>query len=118
MDDELRAYLAEMGGDPGLIDFATRVRPDRIHWMSREEIERYHIETRGYYEAPWTARQAHWRTFRYNQILDTEQCRDSRLLHHSDPISVPQFLYVSRVLSQRVAIRVERQHQGTHGRGC
>jgi hypothetical protein len=57
VDDELRAYLVEMGGDPGLIDFAASVRPERIHWMSREEIERYHIETRGYYETPWTAHQ-------------------------------------------------------------
>jgi hypothetical protein len=57
LDDELRAYLVEMGGDPGLIDFAASVSPDRIHWMSREEIERYHIETRSYYETPWTAHQ-------------------------------------------------------------
>jgi hypothetical protein len=57
VDDELRAYLVEMGGDPGLIDFAASVSPDRIHWMSREEIERYHVETRGYYETPWTAHQ-------------------------------------------------------------
>ena len=57
VDDELRAYLVEMGGDPGLIDFAATVSPDRIHWMSQEEIERYHIETRGYYETPWTAHQ-------------------------------------------------------------
>jgi hypothetical protein len=58
VDDELRGYLIETGNDPGLIDFAASVTPDRIHWMSREEIERYHIETHGDYETPWTAHQA------------------------------------------------------------
>jgi hypothetical protein len=58
VDDELRGYLIEMGDDPGLIDFAASVTPDRIHWMTREEIERYHIETSGDYETPWIAHQA------------------------------------------------------------
>jgi hypothetical protein len=58
VEDELRGYLIETGNDPGLIDFAASVTPDRIHWMSREEIERYHVETHGNYEAPWTAHQA------------------------------------------------------------
>jgi hypothetical protein len=58
VDDELRGYLTEMGNDPGLVDFAASVTPDRIHWMTREEIERYHIETHGDYETPWTAHQA------------------------------------------------------------
>ena len=57
VDDELRAYLIEMGNDPSLIDFAASVSPDRIHWLSREEMERYHIETHGDYETPWTAHQ-------------------------------------------------------------
>jgi hypothetical protein len=57
VDDQLQGYLVEMGGDPGLIDLAARVSPDRIHWMSREQVEHYHIETRGYYETPWTAHQ-------------------------------------------------------------
>jgi hypothetical protein len=57
VEDELRGYLIEMGNDPELIDFAATVTPDRIHWMSREEIERYHIETNSDYETPWTAHQ-------------------------------------------------------------
>jgi hypothetical protein len=58
VDDELRGYLVETGNDPTLIDLATTVGPDRIHWLSQEEIERYHIETDGNYESPWTAHQA------------------------------------------------------------
>ena len=58
VEDELRGYLIETGNDPGLIDFAASVTPDRIHWMSREEIDRYHVETYGDYETPWTAHQA------------------------------------------------------------
>ena len=57
VDDELRGYVVEMGEDPGLIDAAADVSPDRIHWMSREEIERFGIETHGYFETPWTAHQ-------------------------------------------------------------
>jgi len=57
VEDELRGYLIETGNDPGLIDFAASVTPDRIHWLSREEIDRYHIETRGDYETSWTAHQ-------------------------------------------------------------
>jgi hypothetical protein len=58
IDDELRGYLIETGNDPSLIDFAASVGSDRIHWLSREEIERYHIETNGDYETPWTPHQA------------------------------------------------------------
>ena len=57
VDDELRGYVVEMGEDPGLIDAAADVSPDRIHWMSREEIKRFGIETHGYFETPWTAHQ-------------------------------------------------------------
>jgi hypothetical protein len=58
VDDELRGYLIETGNDPSLIEFATSVGSDRIHWLSREEMERYHIETNGDYDAPWTAYEA------------------------------------------------------------
>jgi hypothetical protein len=50
----LRNYAVEMGIDPGLIDAAARVSPDRIHWMTRAEIDRFGIETRGFYETRWT----------------------------------------------------------------
>jgi hypothetical protein len=53
--DSLRTYVAEMGEDPGLIDLAAKVSPDRIHWMSRAEIEHFGIESRGYYETRWAA---------------------------------------------------------------
>jgi hypothetical protein len=50
----LRNYAVEMGTDPGLIDAAAKVSADRIHWMTRAEIDRFGIETRGFYETRWT----------------------------------------------------------------
>jgi hypothetical protein len=52
--DGLRNYAVEMGTDPGLIDAAAKVSADRIHWMTRAEIDRFGIETRGFYETRWT----------------------------------------------------------------
>jgi hypothetical protein len=42
-----------MGVDPALVDAAERVRFDQIHVMTRQEIARFGIETRGPYETPW-----------------------------------------------------------------
>jgi hypothetical protein len=53
--DGLRTYVAEMGADPSLIDVAAKISPDRMHWLSRAEIERFGVETHGYYETRWTA---------------------------------------------------------------
>jgi hypothetical protein len=50
----LRNYAVEMGTDPSLIDAAAKVSADRIHWMTRAEIDRFGIETRGFYETRWT----------------------------------------------------------------
>jgi hypothetical protein len=50
----LRNYAVEMGTDPGLVDAAAKVSADRIHWMTRAEIDRFGIETRGFYETRWT----------------------------------------------------------------
>ncbi len=57
VDSVLRNYMVEMGVDPGLIDSAAKVSPDRIHWLSRAEISKFGIETRDFYETPWTALQ-------------------------------------------------------------
>lgn len=50
----LKRYVIEMGVDPGLIDAAAKVSPDRIRYMSRDEIARFGVETRGSYETSWT----------------------------------------------------------------
>jgi hypothetical protein len=50
----LRNYAVEMGTDPGLIDAAAKVNADRIHWMTRAEIDRFGIETHSFYETRWT----------------------------------------------------------------
>jgi len=57
VDSVLRNYMVEMGVDPGLIDAAAKVSPDRIHWLSRAEINKFGIETRDFYETPWAALQ-------------------------------------------------------------
>ncbi len=49
----LKRYLIEMGIDPGLIDAAAKVSPDRIRYLSRDEIARFGIEVREFYETPW-----------------------------------------------------------------
>jgi hypothetical protein len=49
----LRNYVVEMGVDPGLIDAAAKVSPDRLHWLTRSEIERFGLETRGFHETRW-----------------------------------------------------------------
>ena len=52
--ERLRNYAVEMGTDPSLVDAAAKVSADRIHWMTRAEIDRFGIETRGFYETRWT----------------------------------------------------------------
>jgi hypothetical protein len=51
----LRSYAMTMGVDAGLIDAAAKTSADQIHWMSRAEIDRYGVETRGFYETRWAA---------------------------------------------------------------
>jgi len=49
----LKRYMIEMGVDPGLIDAAAEINADRVRFMSRDEIARFGVETRGYYETQW-----------------------------------------------------------------
>jgi hypothetical protein len=57
VDSVLRNYMVEMGVDPGLIDAAGKVSPDRIHWLTRPEISKFGIESRDFYETPWATLQ-------------------------------------------------------------
>jgi len=49
----LKRYLVEMGVDPGLVDVAAKVSPDRVRYLSREEIARFGIESSEFYETAW-----------------------------------------------------------------
>jgi hypothetical protein len=49
--------MVEMGVDPGLIDLAAKTSPDRMHWLTRAEMAKFGIESRDFYETPWTALQ-------------------------------------------------------------
>jgi hypothetical protein len=50
---ERKRYVIEMGADPGLVDTAEQVRFDRLHVVTRQEIAKFGVETRGRYETPW-----------------------------------------------------------------
>jgi hypothetical protein len=50
-----RTYVMELGIDPGLIDAAAKVSADRVHFMRRDEIARFGIETGDYFETGWVA---------------------------------------------------------------
>jgi hypothetical protein len=49
----LKRYMVEMGVDPGLTDAAAKVSADGVRYLSRDEIARFGLETRGVYETPW-----------------------------------------------------------------
>jgi hypothetical protein len=51
----LRRYVLLMGVDPGLVDAAAKVPSRTFRELSRGEIERFGIETRGVHETPWFA---------------------------------------------------------------
>jgi hypothetical protein len=51
----LRRYMVEMGVDSALTDAAAKVSADGVRYLSRDEIARFGLETRGVYETPWMA---------------------------------------------------------------
>ena len=48
-----KRFLSHMGVDPGFIDLMNTVPFERIRPMSRDELGRFGIETRGTYETRW-----------------------------------------------------------------
>ena len=53
----LRRYVTIMGVDPALVDAAAKIPSRSFRGLSRGEMERFGIETRGLYETPWFAYQ-------------------------------------------------------------
>jgi hypothetical protein len=51
----LRRYVVSMGVDPALVDTAAEVPSRTFRGLSRGEMERFGIETRGVHETPWFA---------------------------------------------------------------
>lgn len=51
--DLLRHYVTVAGIDPELIDLATRTPHNRVHWLSREELERFGLVTGDFFETRW-----------------------------------------------------------------
>src|SRR5262249_13940725 len=54
-ENSLRRYVMRMGVDPALVDAAAKIPSRTFRGLSRGEIERFGIETRGVYETPWVA---------------------------------------------------------------
>jgi hypothetical protein len=53
----MKRYFLEMGVDPGIVEASSRTSPDDIHFLNREEMARFGIETVGPFETRWLALQ-------------------------------------------------------------
>jgi hypothetical protein len=49
----LEQYLAQMGIDPRLQQTSSKVGPRHLYVLSRDEIQRFGVETGEFYETPW-----------------------------------------------------------------
>jgi hypothetical protein len=54
-ENSLRRYVMSMGVDPALVDASAKIPSRSFRGLSRGEMERFGIETRGVYETPWFA---------------------------------------------------------------
>jgi hypothetical protein len=54
-ENSLRRYVTGMGVDPALVDAAAKIPSRTFRGLSRGEMERFGIETRGVHETPWFA---------------------------------------------------------------
>src|SRR5215472_13106732 len=54
-ENSLRRYVMRMGVDPALVDAAAKIPSRTFRGLSRGEMERFGIETRGVHETPWFA---------------------------------------------------------------
>jgi hypothetical protein len=55
---QLRRYVQEMKVDVGLYDLSARIPHERAHFLSRDEIARFGIDTRAFQEARWLTMEA------------------------------------------------------------
>jgi hypothetical protein len=62
-ENSLRRYVVGMGVDPALVDAAAKIPSRSFRGLSRGEMERFGIETRGVYETPWFANHGPAREF-------------------------------------------------------
>jgi hypothetical protein len=51
--DLLRHYVTVAGVDPELIDLAVRTPHNRVHWLSRDELERFGLVPDDFFETRW-----------------------------------------------------------------
>jgi hypothetical protein len=55
---EVRRYVRDMGVDTALFDEAMKVAPDHVHYLSRNEIAGFGIDTRDFEESRWSVVEA------------------------------------------------------------
>jgi hypothetical protein len=53
---ELRLYIARMGADPALVDFANKIDPSSIRILNRDELARFGVTTTNGFQTPWIGR--------------------------------------------------------------
>jgi len=54
-NSELGRYIRDMGIDTGLLEVATKVPHDQVHYLSRDEIAAFGIDMREFQETRWMA---------------------------------------------------------------
>jgi hypothetical protein len=74
----LKSYMAEMGIDPALIDAAAKISPDRVRYVSRDEMARLGIETRGFYESAWVRHEDIWKQFTVLKLITQAKGADGK----------------------------------------
>src|SRR5262245_55192860 len=76
-ENSLRRYVVGMGVDPALVDAAAKIPSRTFRGLSRGEMERFGIETRGVHETPWYAYHGPGRRISFVEIryLSDWRCR-------------------------------------------
>lgn len=85
--DLLKQYVVLAGVDPALIDVARKTPHDRVHWLSRDELQRHGVMPGPSYETPWLRIPLPDAKFTVVKSL-TQLSRDGREEHRTTTIGI------------------------------